>query len=303
MTTNRTNIYESAFDMIGNTPYIDVSKSVSKISSIYGKLESTNPFGSVKDRAAFNMIATAEANGTLRKGMTVIEPTSGNTGIALAAVCVLKGYPFVAVLPDNSTAERIMTLKAYGATVVLSEGSKGPDGAVEKAREIISGHPARFLMPYQYGNPANPLAHVYGTGPEILEDIPDITDFVAAMGTSGTMSGVGSVLRAHCNAIGLHGVQVDLGDRIPGIRNYESGSVPEVYTEWGEKLNVNRTTVSSLEAHAASALLLKTSGILAGPSTGAAFHVAMQVADSKPGSVIVFIVCDRGNNYLSEGQS
>ena len=224
--------FENVLDMIGNTPMVDVSRlSPNPDVRIVAKLEGQNPFGSVKDRIAKSMIEHAEKSGQLQPGQTILEPSSGNTGIALAAIAQLKGYPIKILMPSSVSIERRQMLEVFGAEVILTPGEEGSNGAVRRAQEMADEHPEWCFL-YQYGNDANPLAHYEGTGPEIWRDCPEVTHFVAGLGTSGTLMGTGRYLKEQNPAIKVIAIEPPLGERVEGLRNIEDGYIPPVFEQW-----------------------------------------------------------------------
>src|SRR5690349_23426209 len=226
-------VLNSVLDMIGHTPIADVSTlSPTPDVRILATMENQNPAGSVKDRIALTMILTAEADGTLRPGQQIIEPSSGNTGIALAMIAQLRGYPIKIVMPEIVSIERRQLLEIFGAEIILSPGSEGSNGAVRRAQALSAEHPDWAFL-YQYSNEANPRAHYEGTGPEIWRDCPEITHFVAGLGTSGTLMGVGTFLKEQNPAIKLYAVEPPIGELVEGLRNLEEGYIPPVYEKWG----------------------------------------------------------------------
>ncbi len=295
-------VYRSVLDLIGETPIIDVSQlSPNPHVRILGKLEGQNPAGSVKDRIARAMIAQAEADGILTPGKTVIEPSSGNTGIAMAMICQLKGYPLKIVLPDNVSIERRQLLEVFGAEIIPSPGAEGSNGAVRRAKILADEHPD-WVMLFQYANEANPRAHYETTGPEILRDVPDITHFVAGLGTSGTLMGVGTYLREHKPDVKILAVEPPAGELVEGLRNLEDGYIPEVYEKWGgNELLDGKRVVRPRESLEWTRRLVAECGLFAGISSGAALAGAAKVASEIDEGVIVFIVCDGGWKYLSTG--
>lgn len=295
-------VYDSVLGLIGETPIVDVSQlSPNPDVRLLAKLEGQNPAGSVKDRIAWSMIKAAEADGVLTPGATVIEPSSGNTGIALAMICRLRGYTIKIVLPENVTVERRQMLEAYGAEIILSPGAEGSNGAVRRAQEIALEHP-EWVFLYQYGNEANPTAHYETTGPEILRDVPDITHFVAGLGTSGTLMGVGTYLKEHKPDVKLYAVEPPSGERVEGLRSLDDGYVPPVFEKWGGmELLDGKRIVRPLESLEWTRRLVSEAGIFAGVSSGAALAGAAKVAARIESGTIVFIVCDGGWKYLSTG--
>src|SRR3546814_2231109 len=226
-------VFDSVLDMIGNTPIVDCSAlSPNPDVRILGKMEGQNPAGSVKDRIALAMVEEAEADGTLTPGKTIIEPSSGNTGIALAMIARMRGYPIKIVRPENVSIERRQLLEIYGAELIMSPGAEGSNGAVARARKLADEHPEWACL-YQYANEANPLAHYRTTGPEIWADVPEITHFVAGLGTSGTLMGVGRFLKEQDPDIKVIAIEPPLGERVEGLRNLDEGYIPPVFEKWG----------------------------------------------------------------------
>jgi [CysO sulfur-carrier protein]-thiocarboxylate-dependent cysteine synthase len=295
-------VHSSVLDMIGNTPMIDVSVlSPNPQVRILGKLEGQNPAGSVKDRIALQMIKEAEADGTLQPGKTIIEPSSGNTGIALAMIARLKGYPLKVVLPENVSIERRQLLEVFGAEVILSPGVEGSNGAVRRAQALAAEHP-EWVFLYQYGNEANPRAHYETTGPEILRDVPDITHFVAGLGTSGTLMGVGTYLREHKPDVQILAVEPPAGELVEGLRNLDDGYIPPVYEKWGGQGLLNgKRIVRPHESLVWTRRLVDECGVFAGISSGAALAGAARTAERIESGTIVFVICDAGWKYLSTG--
>jgi cysteine synthase B len=295
-------VYASVIDLIGETPMIDLTiLSPNPKVRILGKLEGSNPGGSVKDRIARAMIAEAERDGSLQPGQTIIEPSSGNTGIALAMIARLKGYPIKIVLPANVSIERRQLLEVFGAEIILTPGEEGSNGAVRKAQELASEHPEWAFL-YQYGNEANPRAHYETTGPEILRDVPDITHFVAGLGTSGTLMGVGTYLREQKPDVKLYAVEPPAGELVEGLRNLEDGYIPPVYEKWGgNDLLDGKRIVRPRESLEWTRRLVAETGVFAGISAGAALAGAAKVAEKIDEGTIVVIICDGGWKYLSTG--
>ena len=295
-------IYENVLDMIGNTPMVDVSRlSPNPNVRIIAKLESQNPFGSVKDRIALAMIETAEKEGRLTPGQTIVEPSSGNTGIALAAIARMKGYPIKILMPESVSIERRQMLDVFGAEVILTPGPEGSNGAVKRAQALAAEHPEWAFL-YQYGNDANPRAHYEGTGPEIWRDCPEITHFVAGLGTSGTLMGTGRYLKERNPDIKVIAIEPPLGERVEGLRNLDEGYIPPLFETWhGLELLDRKRVVRPRESIEWTRRLVTTCGIFAGISAGAAMAGAAKVASEIEEGVIVFIVCDGGWKYLSTG--
>ncbi len=294
--------FESVLDMIGNTPMVDVSRlSPNPDVRIIAKLEGQNPFGSVKDRIAKSMIEHAEKSGFLQPGQTIIEPSSGNTGIALAAIAQLKGYPIKILMPSSVSVERRQMLEVFGAEVILTPGEEGSNGAVRRAQEMAAEHPEWCFL-YQYGNDANPLAHYEGTGPEIWRDCPEITHFVAGLGTSGTLMGTGRYLKEQNPDIKIIAIEPPLGERVEGLRNIEDGYIPPVFEQWyGFDLLDRKRVVRPRESLEWTRRLVHECGVFAGISSGAAMAGAAKIASEITEGVIVFIVSDAGWKYLSTG--
>ncbi|KJK51921.1 cysteine synthase [Lentzea aerocolonigenes] len=294
--------YDSLLDALGGTPMVGLPNlSPSENVRIWAKLEDRNPTGSIKDRPALAMIEAAERDGILRPGATILEPTSGNTGISLAMAAKLKGYGLVCVMPENTSTERRQLLQAYGARIVFSPAAGGSNQAVATAKELAKQNPD-WIMLYQYGNPANAEAHFRGTGPEILADLPSITHFVAGLGTTGTLVGVGRFLREAKPDVQIIAAEPRYGELVYGLRNLDEGFVPELYDE---SVLTGRYSVGSYDALRRTRQLLESEGIFAGISTGAILHAALAVAQKAEvagkTADIVFIVADAGWKYLSTG--
>jgi [CysO sulfur-carrier protein]-thiocarboxylate-dependent cysteine synthase len=294
-------VNDSVLDLIGHTPLVDVSTlSPNPEVRILAKLESQNPFGSVKDRIAKAMIEDAEKHGHLLPGQTIVEPSSGNTGIALAALARIKGYPIKILLPENVSIERRQMLQVFGAEIILTPGAEGSNGAVKRAIELAAEHPDWCLL-YQYGNDANPRAHYEGTGPEIWQDCPEITHFVAGLGTSGTLMGTGRFLKEQNPDIKVIAVEPPLGERVEGLRNLDEGYIPPVFEHWcGADLLDRKRVVRPRESIEWTRRLVEV-GVFAGLSAGAALAGAVKVAAEIDKGAIVFIVSDGGWKYLSTG--
>jgi len=295
-------LHEDVLSMIGNTPLVDVSNlSPNPNVRILAKMEMQNPFGSVKDRIAKNMIETAEADGRLQPGQTILEPSSGNTGIALAAIAGIKGNPIKIMMPDSVSIERRQMLEIFGAEIILTPGPEGSNGAVARAQALAAEHP-EWYFPYQYANDANPRAHFEGTGPEIVRDAPEITHFVAGLGTSGTLMGTGTFLKQHDPTIQVIAVEPPLGERVEGLRNIGDGYIPPVFENWnGYELLDRKRVVRPRESIEWTRRLVNECGIFAGISAGAAMAGAAKLASQIDFGTIVFIVCDGGWKYLSTG--
>ena len=300
--TGISSVHANVLDLIGNTPVVDVSNlSPNPNVRILAKLEMQNPFGSVKDRIAKAMIEAAEKDGRLLPGQTILEPSSGNTGIALAAIARLKGYPIKIMMPESVSIERRQMLEIMGAEIILTPGEEGSNGAVKRALALAEEHPDWCLI-YQYGNDANPRAHYEGTGPEIWRDVPDITHFVAGLGTSGTLMGTGRYLKEQNPDIQIVAVEPPLGERVEGLRNMDEGYIPPVFEDWnGFDLLDRKRVVRPRESIEWTRRLVNECGVFAGLSSGAALAGAAKVASSIESGTILFIVCDGGWKYLSTG--
>jgi len=289
--------YGSILETIGNTPLVELkSFSPRPGVQIFAKLEGMNPSGSIKDRIALKMIQEAEASGKLKPGSILLEPTSGNTGIALAMIARVKGYKFVAVMPDNVTRERRQMLELYGAKIVFSDGRQGSNGAVRLAQKLAQ-EDERYVMLYQYGNSANPGAHYDGTALEIIKDLPDLDVFVAGLGTGGTLTGNARRLKEYNPAIKVVAAEPLQGDGVQGLRSLEDGFVPPVLDQ---SLLDAKILVTGGDAIRRTRQLKDQEGIFAGPSCGAALHAALRVAASMQHGKIVVILADGGWKYLSE---
>ena len=294
--------YDSLLESVGHTPLIGLpALSPSPEVRLWAKLEDRNPTGSVKDRVALGLIEAAEKDGRLKPGATILEPTSGNTCIGLAMVARLKGYRLICVMPENTSEERRQILRMYGAEIISSNAAGGSNEAVRVAKELAAEHPD-WVMPYQYGNPANALAHYHGTGPELLADLPTITHFVAGLGTTGTLMGVGRYLREHKPDVQIVAAEPRYDELIYGLRNLDEGFVPELYDE---SVLTTRFSVGAHDALRRTRELLAAEGIFAGISTGCALHAALGIArkavEAGEGAEIAFIVADGGWKYLSTG--
>ena len=292
----------SVLDLIGNTPMVDVSVlSPNPRVRLLGKMEMQNPFGSVKDRIAKAMIEDAERRGLLAPGQTILEPSSGNTGIALAAIASIKGYPIKIMMPESVSIERRQMLEVFGAEIILTPGEEGSNGAVARATALAAEHPD-WYFPYQYANDNNPRAHYEGTGPEIWRDVPEITHFVAGLGTSGTLMGTGRYLKEQNPDIQIVAVEPPLGERVEGLRNIGEGYIPPVFEKWnGYELLDRKRVVRPRESIEWTRRLVRECGVFAGISAGAALAGAAKVASQIESGTIVFIVCDGGWKYLSTG--
>src|SRR3989440_7122793 len=289
--------YSSILDTIGNTPLVELkSFSPRPGVQIFAKLEGVNPSGSIKDRIAKKMIEEAEASGVLKPGSILLEPTSGNTGIALAMIARVKGYQFTAVMPDNVTQERRQMLELYGAQIIYSDGTLGSNGAVKRAQELARTDD-RYVMLYQYGNDANPRAHYEGTAREIIEDLPDLDVFVAGLGTGGTLTGNARRMKEYNPAIRVVAAEPLQGEGVQGLRSLQDGFVPPILDQ---SLLDAKILVSSVDAIRRTRQLKDQEGIFAGPSCGAALHAALRVAAGLEHGKIVVILADGGWKYLSE---
>jgi len=287
--------YDDILDAIGNTPLVGMPRMSPKPAvRLWAKLEGNNPTGSTKDRIAKKMIEVAEASGELTSDRTILEPTSGNTGISLAMVAARKGYRLTVVIPDNASQERVGLLRLFGAEIVFSEGDLGTNGSIEVARRLAQD--PKYFMPFQYGNDANPLAHYEGTAAEILADLPSITHFVAGMGTGGTLTGNGRRLHEHDPNIQVIAAEPELGDLVYGLRSLEDGFVPPIFdpTEVDRKFLVN-----SSDALRTNRDLTAKEGIFAGISSGAVVHVAQRIASEIDAGDVVCLLPDGGWKYLS----
>jgi cysteine synthase len=294
--------FDSLLDSLGGTPLVGLPRlSPSADVRLWAKMEDHNPTGSVKDRAAFYMISAAEKEGRLKPGSTILEPTSGNTGISLAMVAKLRGYRLICVMPENTSIERRQLLEMYGAEIISSPAAGGSNMAVVRAKALAAEHPD-WVMLYQYGNPANALAHYETTGPEILADLPTITHFVAGLGTTGTLMGVGRFLKERVPGVTIVAAEPRYGEMVYGLRNIDEGFVPELYDA---SMLDSRFSVDAREALRRTRQLVEEEGIFAGISTGAILHAAMaqagRAAAAGERADIVLVVCDGGWKYLSTG--
>ncbi len=289
--------FHDLVESIGHTPMVELSSfSPREEVKVFAKLESANPTGSVKDRVARSLIESAEAEGAIEPGVTILEPTSGNTGISLAMICRVRGYPLKVVMPDNVTPERTEILRMYGAEIVYSEGAKGSNGAVELALEMASD--PGYYMPYQYGNEANPLAHYNGTAVEILEELDSVAAFVAGLGTGGTLMGNGRRLKENDPETLLVASEPMHGEAVQGLRSLEDGFIPPILDI---SLLDRKIMVSNLDSVLWTRKLLEQEGIFAGVSAGATAAIAARIAGEIDEGNIVFLVPDGGWKYLSSG--
>ncbi|SDO51745.1 cysteine synthase [Klenkia soli] len=294
--------FASLVDSLGGTPLVGLpSLSPTADVRLWAKLEDHNPTGSIKDRAAIAMIEAAEKEGRLQAGSTILEPTSGNTGISLAMVARQRGYRLICVMPENTSVERRQLLEMYGARIISSPAAGGSNQAVAQAKELAAANPD-WVMLYQYGNPANAEAHYTGTGPEIVADLPSITHFVAGLGTTGTLMGVGRYLREHKPGVQVIAAEPRYGELVYGLRNIDEGFIPELYDP---AMLDGRFSVGPDDAVHRTRQLVEREGIFAGISTGAILHAALGIADKEVAAGrradICFIVCDGGWKYLSTG--
>lgn len=294
--------FDSLLDSLGGTPLVGLPRlSPAPDVRLWAKLEDRNPTGSVKDRPALRMIEAAEADGRLTPGCTILEPTSGNTGISLAMAAKLKGYRLVCVMPENTSEERRQLLRMWGVRIIASSAAGGSNEAVRVAKGLAEENPS-WVMLYQYGNPANAESHYATTGPELLADLPEITHFVAGLGTTGTLMGVGRFLREHRPDVRIVAAEPRYGELVYGLRNLDEGFVPELYDE---SVLTTRYSVGPRDAVRRTRELLESEGIFAGISTGAVLHAALGMAAKavRAGerADIAFVVADGGWKYLSTG--
>ena len=298
--------YESLVDATGDTPLVGLPNLSPRWTGenpvrLWAKLEDRNPTGSIKDRAALWMVREAEKDGRLQPGSTILEPTSGNTGISLAMIARQRGYRLICVMPENTSVERRQLLEMYGAQIISSPAAGGSNQAVAVAKGLAAEH-ADWVMLYQYGNPANAQAHYEGTAPEILADLPSITHFVAGLGTTGTLMGVGRFLKEHVPDVKIVAAEPRYGELVYGLRNIDEGFIPELYDP---ELLDSRFSVGPEDAIHRTRQLVEREGIFAGISTGAILHAALGVADKAVAAGeradIALIVCDGGWKYLSTG--
>lgn len=301
--------YDSLLQALGDTPLVGLQRLSPRWNDsagaphvrLWAKLEDRNPTGSIKDRPALRMIEQAERDGLIKPGDTILEPTSGNTGISLAMAAQLKGYHLICVMPENTSIERRQLLELFGAQIIFSPAEGGSNTAVATAKELAAEHPD-WVMLYQYGNPANSLAHYEGTGPEILADLPEITHFVAGLGTTGTLMGAGRFLREHVPGVQIVAAEPRYGEGVYALRNIDEGFIPELYDP---DVLTTRFSVGSSDAIKRTRELVQVEGIFAGISTGAILHAALGVAARavKAGerADIAFVVADAGWKYLSTG--
>ncbi len=288
--------YKNIIDAIGHTPLVELPRLSPKAGvRIFAKLEGQNPTGSVKDRIVKYMIEDAERTGALKPGQTILEPTSGNTGIALAMIGSYLGYKVKVVMPESVSEERRKILEAYGAEVILSDGVAGTNGSIKVANEVMAKHP-EYFMPYQYGNPMNPLAHYETTAPEIIADLPDLDIFVAGLGTGGTLTGVGRRLKEYNPEIKIVGIVPQPGDLVQGLRSLDEGFIPPVFDP---TVLDRRLVVASKAAFAGTRMLMDKERIFAGISSGSVAHATVRIAQSIDKGNIVMLLADGGWKYLS----
>ncbi len=298
--------YNSLTDAFGETPLVGLPRLSPRWSGerpvrLWAKLEDRNPTGSIKDRAALYMVRAAEADGRLTPGCTILEPTSGNTGISLAMVAKLHGYGLVCVMPENTSVERRQLLEMFGARIIFSPAAGGSNQAVAVAKQLAAEN-RDWVMLYQYGNAANAQAHYEGTGPEVLRDLPTITHFVAGLGTTGTLMGAGRYLREKAPDVQIVAAEPRYGDLVYGLRNIDEGFVPELYDD---TVLTSRFSVTSYDALRRTRDLIEHEGIFAGISSGAVLHAALSIADRTAAAGeradVAFVVADGGWKYLSTG--
>jgi cysteine synthase len=293
--------HSSVLELIGNTPIVDISAlSPNSHVRILAKLEGQNPGGSIKDRIAWQMVQEAEADGTLTAGRTIIEPSSGNTGIALAMIARTRGYRIKIVMPENVSTERRQALEVWGAEIILTPGDEGSNGAVRRAQQLADEHP-EWVFLYQYANEANPRAHYETTGPEIWRDVPDVTHFVAGLGTTGTLMGVGRFLKEQNPEVKVVAIEPPQGERVEGLRNLDDGYIPPVYEKWGGPDLLDRKRIVRPRESIEWTRRLVEVGIFSGISGGAALAGAAKVASEIHAGTIVVILADGGWKYLSTG--
>ena len=290
-------IHRNVLEAIGNTPLLELQRSSPNPRvRLFAKLEGNNPTGSLKDRIALRMLEDARDSGRLTPDKVILEPTSGNTGISLAVIGRLLGYKVKAVMPENVSFERRQLLELFGAEVVLSDGSLGSNGSIEKAQHLATTD--NYFMPYQYGNEANPLAHYFGTGSEIVRDLPETDVFVAGLGTGGTLTGVGRRLKEHNPRIKIIAAEPEQGDLVQGLRNLEEGFIPPVLDP---DILDGKILVDSVNALRGERALALNEGIFAGISSGAVLYAALKVAERMESGTIVALLADGGWKYLSTG--
>jgi cysteine synthase len=288
----------SVLDLVGNTPLVEISQlSPNPNVRIFAKLEGQNPTGSLKDRVAKFMIEAAEADGSLKPGQTILEPSSGNTGIALALVASIRGYQLKVVIPDAVSRERIELLEAFGAEIIYSPGNLGTNGSVAMAKQVAAEH-RDWFMPFQYENEHNPRAHYETTAPEIIHDLPDVDAFVAGLGTGGTLTGVGRRLKEHNPAVRIIAAAPHPGDMVQGLRSLEEGYIPPVFDE---TVLDGRIVIDSETSFKVTRDLTRKAGIFSGISAGASVRAAQRAAERMGSGKIVTLLADGGWKYLSTG--
>ena len=294
-------VYESIADLVGNTPIVDVSAlSPNQRVRILAKLEGWNPGGSVKDRAARWMLDEAEKDGSLKPGQVILESSSGNTGIALAMLAKMRGYPFKVVIPENVSVERVQLLEAWGTEIIWSPASEGSNGAMVRAKKLAEENPSWFYT-YQYGNPSNPKAHYESTGPEIWRDVPEITHFIAGLGTAGTIIGVGTFLKERNPDIEIWAIEPPVGEMVDGLKNFDEGFVPPVFVDGNGAELLSRKMIVRARESIEWVRRFAEVGVFAGISSGAIMAGAAKAAMEIDEGTIVMIVCDGGWKYLSTG--
>ncbi|HUP87050.1 MAG TPA: cysteine synthase family protein [Acidimicrobiales bacterium] len=293
--------YDSVLGLIGNTPLVDISGiSPNPDVTILAKLEGQNPGGSVKDRVALSMVEDAEKSGDLQPGQTILESSSGNTGIGLALVAQVKGYPIKVVLPENVSIERKQLLELWGAEIITTPGGEGSNGAMRHAKELAAEHP-EYWYPFQYANAANPKAHYEGTGPEIWRDAPEVTHFVAGLGTAGTLIGVGTYLKEQNPDLQIWAIEPPLGEMVDGLKNFDEGFVPPVFIEGNGYELLNRKKAIGIRESLEYTRRLRDVGVFAGISSGAVAAGAARCAQELSAGTIVIVIADGGWKYLSTG--
>jgi cysteine synthase B len=286
---------DDILDAVGNTPLVGIQRMSSNLNvRLWAKLEGQNPTGSLKDRIAKAMVEDAEAAGDLKPGMVILEPTSGNTGISLAMVAARKGYQLTIVIPENASEERVRLLELYGAEIVFTPADKGTNGSIDVARRMAEDD--KYFMPFQYGNPANPRAHYEGTGEEIVRDLPEVTHFVAGLGTGGTLTGVGRRLKEHNPNVKIIAAEPELGELVYGLRSLDEGFIPPILDE---SVLDGKFLVHSSDALRATRELTEREGIFAGISSGAVLYVAKRLAAGLDAGDVVCLLPDGGWKYLS----
>jgi cysteine synthase B len=289
---------QGILEAIGNTPMVQlIHLDVNPAVKIYAKLEGNNPGGSIKDRPAYYMIKKAEEAGTLTPGQTIVEPTSGNTGIAIAMIAAVKGYKVKLFMPESVSVERQLILKAFGAEIILTSAKEATDGAIRRAHAALKAEPGKYFMPNQFDNPNNLLSHYETTGPEIFRQAGGRVDaFVAAMGTSGTLIGTGSFLKEKIPGLRIVGVEPTIGNKLQGLKNMKESIVPKIYDE---KALDEKITIEDEDAFENTRMLALREGVFCGMSSGAAIAGTLKVAAKMKKGVIVTILADRGDRYLS----